>query len=171
MSRVSVGLIIPSSHSRAVEYKAVDCDSISAFRDECCAGSLPNYVVCQIQPLGETCGDALRHRGHHFRQLSGSHDRDFRVLHICLARQPRMGGTEYLPATSTGTSESTANGLSDMEASLNKAHTARPAIPAVTGQNNPEQPLTGVAHKRTIVSGTKTTAHNDSQLRDIGTSD
>jgi hypothetical protein len=39
-SRVSVGLIIPSSQRCAVEYSAVDWSSISAFKEECWAGSL-----------------------------------------------------------------------------------------------------------------------------------
>ena len=43
-SLVSVGLIIPSSQRRAVEYKAVDWFSISACREECWDGSLELQV-------------------------------------------------------------------------------------------------------------------------------
>jgi hypothetical protein len=39
-SLVSVGLIIPSSHNRAVEYNAVDWSSISACNEACCEESL-----------------------------------------------------------------------------------------------------------------------------------
>ena len=40
VSRVSTGLMIPSSHRRAEAYSAVDCSSISSLSVECLVGSL-----------------------------------------------------------------------------------------------------------------------------------
>ena len=81
-SRVSVGLIIPSSQRCAVEYSAVDWSSISAFKEECWAGSLikRNKTKWLFVTEKQSQKHLLWHCGHDLGQLTRTHDGNFGVL-------------------------------------------------------------------------------------------